>query len=136
MASDVYKNMPNVVAALESAFGASHIPAHKVMLPTTCTGGKYTGWGWQERKADLMTEVMVHGCRPWGAPANNGYSVGSQDGQLPLFRLSPAHKHTRQSYWLQDVSSSASFALVSLSGFANTYSASATNGVRPAFPLY
>lgn len=131
MATDLFKGLVAAENAFIAMFGAEHIPSHRVMLPTTCTGGRYTGWGWQSRKADILTEQQVYGARAWGAPANNGYSIASQKTQLSLFKLNPASINNRQHYWLQDVYSSASFCLVNADGGANGYYASYSIGVRP-----
>ena len=133
--SALYAGIGTARTTVKNAFGAAHVPTHKVLLPTTCTGGKYTGWAWREEDIMLMNEVMVYGARAWGAPANNGYSVASQDRQLPLFALNPSSIHTRQSYWLQDVASASWFASVGANGLAYNNNASASIGVRPAFAL-
>lgn len=130
--SALYSGIGTARTTVKNAFGAAHVPTHKVLLPTTCTGGKYTSWAWRDEDIMLMTEVMVYGARVWGS---NGYSVASQDCQWPLFALSPQHRHTRQSYWLQDVASESWFARVDAGGRADVYSASSSIGVRPAFAL-
>ena len=85
-------------------------------------------------------KVMVYGCPvhspmgdgqkdPWSAMHN--YTV--EKSQLPLFALNPAAIATRYDYWLRDVVTAASFALVSGNGRAHSYDASFSYGVRPAF---
>ena len=133
--SALYSGIGTARTTVKNAFGAAHVPTHRILLPATCTGGKYTSCAWRDEDIMLMTEVMVYGARAWGAPGNNGYSVASQDCQWPLFALSPQHRHTRQSYWLQDVASASRFACVGTSGYASTYAASNSIGVRPAFAL-
>lgn len=133
--SALYSGIGTARTTVKNAFGAAHVPTHRILLPTTCTGGKYTSWAWRDEDIMLPTEVMVYGARAWGAPGNNGYSVASQDCQWPLFALSPQHRHTRQSYWLQDVSSASAFAAVYYNGNANNANASTSIGVRPAFAL-
>lgn len=133
--SALYSGIGTARTTVNNAFGAAHVPTHRILLPTTCTGGKYTSWAWRDEDIMLPTEVMVYGARAWGAPGNNGYSVASQDCQWPLFALSPQHRHTRQSYWLQDVSSASAFASVGNGGGANNANACYSLGVRPAFAL-
>ena len=131
IATDLFKGLVAAEDAFIAMFGASHIPSHRVLLPTTCTGGKYTSWGWESRKVDILTEQQVYGARIWGAPANNGYSVAAQKTQLSLFRLDPVSINNRQYYWLQDVSSSADFCGVGAGGNAGINGASVSFGVRP-----
>ena len=133
--SELYSGLGTARTTIKNAFGDAHVPTHRVLLPTSCTGGKYTSWAWRDEDIMLMTEVMVYGTRAWGDSGNNGYSVASQDCQWPLFALSPQHRHTRQNYWLQDVSSASFFARVNDDGLANVNAASASIGVRPAFVL-
>ena len=133
--SALYSGIGTAQTTVRNAFGTAHVPKHRILLPTTCTGGKYTGWAWQDEDVILMNEVMVYGARAWGDSGNNGRSVGSQNTQLPLFALNPASVHTRQSYWLMDVSSASSFALVSYLGLSSNHNASTSIGVRPAFAL-
>jgi len=82
-----------------------------------------------------LTEHQVYGARAWGAPANNGYGVASQDGQLPGFALRHDLIHNQENWWLQDVVSAAGFANVSNDGNADSYPASNSLGVRPAFQI-
>ena len=135
VSSALYSGIGTARTTVKNAFGSAHVPTHRILLPTTCTGGKYTSWAWRDEDIMLPTEVMVYGTRAWGDSGNNGYSVASQDCQWPLFALSPQHRHTRQDYWLQDVSSASSFPLVSAGGSANPNYASYSLGVRPAFAL-
>ena len=72
-----------------------------------------------------------------GSNIPNNYTIDKS--QLSLFRL--RHDLTvalndsggRQWYWLRDVVSSASFAIVSGFGYADSGGASVSDGVRPAF---
>lgn len=133
--SALYSGIGTARTTVKNAFGAAHVPTHRILLPATCTDGKYTSWAWRDEDIILMTEVMAYGACAWGAPGNNGYSVASQDCQWPLFALSPQHRHTRQSYWLQDVASASWFAGVGADGRADRRNASGSVGVRPAFAL-
>lgn len=85
-----------------------------------------------------MNEIMVYGTTVY-TPANNGttiptlYTTGKQ--QFALFALDPKMVNTRETYWLRDVVSSASFARVSNNGYATCDYASGSNGVRPYFSI-
>ena len=135
LATDLYAELDTARNLVYAAFGQANVPTHRKLLPTSCTGGKYTSWAWKDSNVELMNEVMVYGTRVWGDSGNNGYSVGSQKTQLPLFRLSPRHINTRQTYWLMDVCSATTFANVTTNGIALSHHASYPLGVRPAFAL-
>lgn len=61
----------------------------------------------------------------------HNYTV--EKSQLPLFALNPAAIATRYDYWLRDVVTAATFAVVYYDGVASHDYASASLGVRPAF---
>ena len=101
--------------------------------------GKQSAGAWYDSEIELMTESMVYGA-PHFAPACDGstvpanYTIGCK--QLNLFRHRPDLISNRQNYWLRDVVSAASFALVYGSGNCAYNAASYAFGVRPAFPIY
>ena len=135
IATDLYAELDTARTIIKNAFGAANIPKHRLLIPTSCTGGNYTGWAWRDEDVILMNEVMVFGTKSWSSPNSQGRSVASQDSQLPLFHLSPAHRHIRQDYWLMDVASASWFANVNGGGLSYYYNASYSLGVRPAFAL-
>lgn len=136
--SEMYTaNLAAAKSTIDSAFGSSHVLNHRIMLANTLASGQTapTSWAWYDSTVELMTEMQVYGSRACGAPANNGYGVGSQDGVFPLFAIRHGMIHIRNNYWLQDVASAAAFAFVSYNGYATNGSASESLGVRPAFCL-
>ena len=135
LGSALYAGLDTARTTIKNAFGAANIPTHRLLLPSTCTGGHYTSWAWTDTDVTLMNEVMVFGTKSWSNPDGQGRSVASQDSQLPLFHLSPVHRHTRQSYWLMDVASASWFAIVFNFGLSSFNNASNSLGVRPAFAL-
>lgn len=135
LGSALYAGLDTARTTIKNAFGAANIPTHRLLLPSTCTGGHYTIWAWTDTDVTLMNEVMVFGTKSWSSPDGQGRSVASQDSQLPLFHLSPVHRHTGQSYWLMDVASASWFASVGTYGYSSAYTASPSRGVRPAFAL-
>ena len=81
-----------------------------------------------------MNEVMVYGTH-FFEPANDGTTIPTKysvcNSQLALMQLNPKMIKTRETYWLQNVVSSAYFAGVGNSGDADYLYASNSLGVRP-----
>ena len=126
-------NLAAATTTFENAFGSSHVLTYRDLL-TTATGtysgitNKATSWAWNDCKVELMSETMVYGQKVFGL---SPYEVGCMCFQLALFRLCPEYIHTRQTYWLRNVSSATQFAYVNGDGYANNYGASLSRGVRP-----
>ena len=74
-----------------------------------------------------MQEGMVYGQKVW---ASSGCDE-CMCGQFAAFRLNSNLVYNRQNYWLSDVVSSASFAIVNGDGLASSGTASSVLGVRP-----
>ena len=98
---------------------------------------------WYSRKVDLMNEVQVFGSIIW---SSSGYDIGSDNCQLPLFRLAPEfiadrsyenlHKDENPEltwYWLRDIANASSYVGVDTYGNSSGYPASKAAGVRPYF---
>lgn len=98
---------------------------------------------WYSRKVDLMNEVQVFGSIIW---SSSGYDIGSDNCQLPLFRLAPEfiadrsyenlHKDENPEltwYWLRDIANASSYVGVDTYGNSSSYPASKAAGVRPCF---
>lgn len=118
-----------------AAFG-SHVASHRIMLANATSNGKPSGWAWTDSDGiELMNEQQVYGARVWGACEQNGHDIGTQKMQFPLFLYAPQYVNTRQTYWLQDVRSSAHFANVNNAGAAYPTNASNALGIRPAITL-
>ncbi len=141
--SKMYKSGLNQAkTTITNAFGSSHILTIG-QLYTTSTNPDYgfgTGFAWQDDSIFLMNEVNVYGCYPftefyrttqWGS---DKYSI--DNSQYPIFAFDKTMIHTRQSYWLRNVATSANFAYVSGYGHCDYYNASSSLGVRPAFNIY
>lgn len=121
---------------ISNAFGSSHVLSHRIYLSNATSNGKASGGAWTDSTVDLMCEHMVYGSGIFspvsdGSTVPNNYRV--EKSQLPLFAHNPRMIGTRSTWWLRDVITSASFALVNGIGYANYYGASLANGVRPAF---
>ena len=128
-------NLAQAKTAINAAFGEAHILSHRVLLTNVVSENAATSWAWYDSTVELLTEHQVYGARAFGAPANNGYGIASQDGQFAAASLHHAIIHNRNNYWLQDVVSATGFAGVDLTGRAGYGDASYSLGVRPAFSI-
>lgn len=132
--SAMYKsNLAQSKTTIKAAFGSAHVLTKRELLTNAVNGNTPSGWAWFDSDVELMNEVQVYGSVAWGAHDGNGYNVASGDGQFPLFMFDRTKLHNREDYWLRDVSSAPSFSYVGNNGYANTYYASLSYGVRPAF---
>lgn len=131
------QNLNNARTIAQNAFG-SHLANHIILLANSVDGSGPNSWAWYGSDGvELPNEVQIYGTRVWGS-ALKGFDVATQKQQFPLMALAPQFVNTRQTYWLQDVSSysvSSYFALVSGDGSAGGGSASFSLGVRPSVTL-
>jgi hypothetical protein len=102
------------------------------------TNGYESGQSIYDVEIELMNEPMVYGSNIFhniqnGTNLPSNYTMSKS--QLPLFQ----HRHDLIGnggyWWLRDVVSSATFALVTNYGLANGYNASSSLGIRPAFAI-
>lgn len=132
--SAMYKsNLAQAKTTIKAAFGSAHVLTKRELLVNAVNGNTPSGWAWFDSDVELMNEVQVYGSVAWGAHDGNGYNVASGDGQFPLFMFDRTKLHNREDYWLRDVSSASLFSAVGDGGFATSYAASRSIGVRPAF---
>ena len=132
--SAMYKsNLAQAKTTIKAAFGSAHVLTKRELLTNAVNGNTPSGWAWFDSDVELMNEVQVYGSVAWGAHDGNGYNVASGDGQFPLFMFDRTKLHNREDYWLRDVASATSFSYVNCHGIANSYYASTSRGVRPAF---
>jgi len=131
------QNLNNAKTVAQNAFG-SHLANHRIMLANSVNSSGLNDWAWYDSDGvELPTEVQIYGTRVWGSPLK-GFDVATQKQQFPLLALAPQFVNTRQTYWLQDVSSnsvSSRFAFVAYLGYADSYNASNSYGVRPSVTL-
>ena len=123
---------------IKAAF-SGHVLSHRIYLANAVANGHPSATAWYDSEVDLMCEQMVHG----GAifmPIANGSSAymnyRMEKSQLPLFAHAPSMISNRQTFWLRDVVSTSSFALVGYDGLATYAKASASLSVRPYFCIY
>lgn len=131
------QNLNSARTIAQNAFG-SHLANHRIVLANAVDGSGPSSWAWYDSDGvELPNEVQIYGTRAWGS-ALKGYDVATQKQQFPLLALAPQFVNTRQTYWLQDVSSdsvSRGFAFVSSYGNADNHIASHSYGVRPSVTL-
>ena len=132
--SAMYKsNLAQAKTTIKAAFGSAHVLTKRELLTNAVNGNTPSGWAWFDSDVELMNEVQAYGSVAWGAHDGNGYNVASGDGQFPLFMFDRTKLHNREDYWLRDVVSATTFSYVYGTGFAPSYYASYSLGVRPAF---
>ena len=131
------QNLNNARTIAQNAFG-SHLANHRIILANSVDSSGPNNWSWYDSDGvELPNEVQIYGTRVWGS-ALKGFDVATQKQQFPLMALAPQFVNTRQTYWLQDVSSSSvssHFANVRSYGRADPYDASVSIGVRPSVTL-
>lgn len=133
-------NLAAYKTVIQNDFGTGHILAHRNVLTNAVSNGASSGWAWFDSSIELMNESMVYGHSAWGS--HHGYETGIDKSQLSIFKHRPDLIVARNDagerywYWLRDVASAADFAFVNNGGFASTYPASGSGGVRPAFLIY
>lgn len=120
---------------IKAAF-SGHVLSHRVYLANAVADGHPSAGAWCDSEVDLMNEQMVYG----GAifmPIANGSTVYTnyrvEKSQLPLFAHEPSRICNRNTWWLRDVVTASSFAIVTNLGYAGSTAASNSRGVRPAF---
>lgn len=134
--SDMYKsNLEQAKTTIKSAF-SGHVLKHRIYLTNAVANGRASGGAWCDSEVDLMCEQMVYGSGIF-SPVSDGSNVPAnyrvEKSQLPLFQHEPSRICNRNNWWLRDVITASTFALVGDGGNADYYNASDSNGVRPAF---
>ena len=137
--SKMYKTgLADAKTTINNAFGSAHILTHRQYLCNAVSNGKPSGGSWYDSTVELMTEQNVYGGKVFGA-GNDGSTIPTlytvDKSQYPLFAFRPDLISKRKWFWLRDVASAAYFALVNSNGYADSYYASASGGVRPAFSI-
>lgn len=134
--SDMYKsNLEQAKTTIKSAF-SGHVLKHRIYLTNAVANGRASGGAWCDSEVDLMCEQMVYGSGIF-SPVSDGSNVPTnyrvEKSQLPLFQHEPSRICNRNNWWLRDVITASSFAIVNGYGNADYTDASNSNGVRPAF---
>lgn len=137
--SEMYKsNLANAKTIVNAAFQGS-VLTHRECLCNAVANGRPSGGAWFDSSIELPNEPMMYG-HPHFSPTSDGSTVPNiytiSKTQLALFMVCPRFIVNRSyNQWLRDVVSSASCAIVSGGGRADSYGASLSYGVRPVFPV-
>lgn len=134
--SDMYKsNLEQAKTTIKSAF-SGHVLKHRIYLTNAVANGRASGGAWCDSEVDLMCEQMVYGSGIF-SPVSDGSNVPAnyrvEKSQLPLFQHEPSRICNRATWWLRDVITASTFAVVNYNGLALYTNASNSLGVRPAF---
>lgn len=138
--SEMYTtNMATAKNTIESAFGSAHILSHRQYLKNAVTNGYESNGAWYDSTIELMTEQNIYGGKIF-ANCIQGTNFATQytvdKSQYPLFAFDPTKINIRVAYWLRDVANASAFCFVHYGGYAGSYNASNSLGVRPAFSIY
>ena len=137
--SEMYKkNLANAKTIVNAAFQGS-VLTHREYLCNAVANGKPSGGAWFDSSIELPNEPMMYGHLHF-SPTSDGSTVPStytiSKTQLALFMVCPKFIVNRSyNQWLRDVVSSAAFAHVGTYGYTACNLASASDGVRPVFPV-
>lgn len=127
-------------AIFKACFGEDHILSHREFLVSLVVEGKPSGGIWADRLVDLMDERMVYGSLIFDSGSSDGtnscYRHSISQKQLNLFRHRPDLIGIRSTYWLRNVVSGTSFALVNSPGLCGYDHANYSFGVRPFALIY
>lgn len=119
-----------------AAFGADCILNHREYLTNAVVDGHPSAGAWLDSTTELPNEVMMYGSNMMGAKGDGSFvswtGITINKTQLALMMINPFFINPlRQTQWLRDVVSAATFANVSYYGNANFSLASIAVGVRP-----
>ena len=124
---------------INNAFGSGHILTYYDRLCTSASNGYESAGGWTACSVELMSEIMVYGHTFYrnsraGTNIPQTYDVGAT--QFPLFFFNPSLIANTGAYWLRDVVSDDSFAMVFGARTLYWNSANTLNtGIRPFFSI-
>ena len=135
--SDMYKTgLSSAKTTITNAFG-DLVLTHGEYLVNAVSNGKPSGAALKASTVEIPSEIMMYGTNIY-SPGNDGTTVPALftycKTQLALFDVAPRYivvEHVY--YWLRDVVTSGSFAVVCSEGHAKGDFAGGTYNVRPYF---
>lgn len=114
---------------------AGHVVNHRRHLSNAVSNGEASAGAWFDSDVELMNEVMVYGSVVSGK-GTRGFNIGTEKSQLPLFALRPDLLNlSGTAWWLRDVCSAVTFAVVYYQGSVYAVNAQYALGVRPVFSI-
>ena len=129
--------LPTVVSNLQTVLGTHLLKRYALLSSAVDTtrsnmygtaGGASSSWAWTEVYATLPSEVQIYGSTIW---SSSGYDTGEACMKLPVFNFINHIQFSRWHFWLRGVASSSDFCDANSHGYANTWDASSSSGVRP-----
>lgn len=121
---------------IRNAFDASHIMSRRTYLTTQVTNGIASNGDWFNDSVTIMCEQMVYGSGIY-SPVSNGSTVPDnrfvEKSQLPLFQHDPSRICNRTTWWMRNIITDSTFAIVADYGVSDYRYASSSVGVRPFF---
>ena len=129
--------LPTVVSSLQTVLGTHLLKRYALLSSAVDTtrsnmygtaGGASSSWEWTEVYATLPSEMQIYGSTIW---SSSGYDTGEACMKLPVFNFINHVQFSRWAFWLRGVASSSDFCHAHDSGYATTWAASYSFGVRP-----
>ena len=129
--------LPTVVSNLQTVLGTHLLKRYALLSNAVDTtrsnmfgtaGGASSSWEWTEVYATLPSEVQIYGSTIW---SSSGYDTGEACMKLPVFNFINHVQFSRWGFWLRGVASSSNFCYANSGGYASTWGASNSLGVRP-----
>lgn len=129
--------LPTVVSNLQTVLGTHLLKRYALLSNAVDTtrsnmfgiaGGASSSWEWTEVYATLPSEAQIYGSTIW---SSSGYDTGEACTKLPVFNFINHVHFARWNSWLRGVASSSVFCIAGYHGYAVTWDASDSNGVRP-----
>ena len=123
-----------LTSIISPIFGDALI-SHREMLTNAVSDEAASGHAWYDVQVMLPNQFMIFGSRPIDANGGGREQYANSNTQLAAFRAFPDLISLRYAYWLRDVTSSTTFAIVNASSGAASDTSSNSHCVRPVFTI-
>ena len=126
-------SIQNVVNAVKTAIGATHMISRQVLLSSVVSGGKSSSWAWQSSSyGEALSAAQMCGTEISGS----FYDTGEAYEQLALFRhVRPNQVFGNLNVWLRDVLTASHAAFLNIGGYLHSYSVTTSFCVVPLILL-
>ena len=123
----------NVVTALQTALGSSHLLAHNALLSNATSGGKASNWAWANSTyGEAMSCAQMFGLNVSGSY----FDTGEAYEHLALFQhVRPNQVYGNVDVWLRDVLTASRAAFLSFDGRLDSSGVTASHCVSPLIML-